>query len=46
VEPPLPLDFTEGALHLASDKAAQAVMAAAAAAKLRPPHIIVKQYGS
>lgn len=42
VEPKLPEDYTPGELHLASDKAASAVIAAAVAAGLQPPKVIVK----
>jgi hypothetical protein len=42
VDPPLPADFKEGELHLASEKAAQAVLGAAAIAKLKPPKIVVR----
>lgn len=42
VEPKLPDDYTPGELHLASDKAAQAVIAAAVAAGLPQPKVIVK----
>lgn len=42
VEPKLPEDYTPGELHLASDKAASAVVAAAVAAGLPPPKVVVK----
>jgi hypothetical protein len=42
VEPKLPDDYTPGELHLASDKAASAAIAAAVAAGLQPPKVIVK----
>lgn len=42
VEPQLPDDYTPGELHLASDKAASAVRAAAVAAGLPTPKVVVK----
>jgi hypothetical protein len=42
VEPQLPDDYTPGELHLASDKAASAVRAAAVAAGLQMPKVVVK----
>jgi hypothetical protein len=44
VDPQLPEDYTPGELHLASDKAASAVIAAAVAAGLEPPKVTVKQH--
>lgn len=42
VEPQLPEDYKAGELHLASDKAASAVIAAAVAAGLPQPKVVVK----
>lgn len=42
VDPQLPEDYTPGELHLASEKAASAVIAAAVAAGLAPPKVVVK----
>jgi hypothetical protein len=42
VEPQLPDDYTPGELHLASDKAASAVVTAAVAAGLPTPKVVVK----
>jgi hypothetical protein len=44
VDPQLPEDYTPGELHLASDKAASAVIAAAVAAGLEPPKVTVKPH--
>lgn len=42
VEPQLPADYKAGELHLASDKAASAVVAAAVAAGLAAPKVVVR----